>query len=70
MKLEAGWGLIFVGSLNFVGLFYNGTTGQLKCFNITDEFVECADPTGCGIGPASLSWDFQVCLLMLTVGNH
>ena len=42
------------------GLFYNGTTGHLSCFNITSEFIECADPTGCGTGPASLSWDYQV----------
>ena len=42
------------------GLFYNGTTGHLTCFNITSEFIECADPTGCGTGPASLSWDYQV----------
>eukprot|EP00731_Ephydatia_muelleri_P033891 Em0041g4a len=43
------------------GLFYNGTGGTLKCFNITDEFIECADPTGCGLGPDSLSWDYQAC---------
>ena len=45
------------------GLFYNGTTGQLACFNTTEEFIECADPTGCGTGPDSLAWDYQVCLL-------
>ena len=43
------------------GLFYNGTTGKLTCFNITEEYVECSDATGCGTGPAALSWDFQVC---------
>ena len=42
------------------GLFYNGTTGQLPCFNTTEEFIECADPTGCGTGPAALAWDYQV----------
>ena len=45
------------------GLFYNGTTGQLTCFNTTKEFIECADPTGCGTGPDSLAWDYQVCFL-------
>ena len=28
------------------GLFYNGTSGQKKCFKIYDDFIECADPTG------------------------
>ena len=46
--------------LFYTGLFYNGTTGQLTCFNTTEEFIECADPTGCGIGPDSLAWDYQV----------
>jgi dipeptidyl-peptidase-2 len=43
------------------GLFYNGTSGTLTCFNITDEFVECADQTGCGTGPAGWAWDYQAC---------
>ena len=43
-----------------VGLFYNGTGGSLTCYDITQEFIECADPTGCGLGGDSLSWDFQV----------
>jgi dipeptidyl-peptidase-2 len=52
------------GLAQAAGLFYNGTTGHLSCFNITSEFVECADPTGCGTGPASFSWDFQACTEM------
>ena len=47
------------------GLFYNGTTGQLSCFNTTEEFIECADPTGCGTGPAALAWDYQVCTYIM-----
>ena len=43
-----------------VGLFYNGTNGSLTCYDIAKEFIECADPTGCGLGSDSLSWDFQV----------
>ena len=46
--------------LYFIGLFYNGTDGTLSCYDIDNEFVECADPTGCGTGSASLSWDYQV----------
>ena len=48
------------GLAKAAGLFYNGTDGQLKCFDIFAEFVECADQTGCGTGPAALAWDFQV----------
>lgn len=52
------------GLAKAAGLFYNGTTGALTCYNITEEYVECADPTGCGTGPAALSWDFQACTEM------
>jgi len=43
------------------GLFYNGTTGTLACFNITDEYVECADQTGCGLNSDGQAWDYQSC---------
>ena len=44
----------------FEGLFYNGTGGNLTCYDIEEEFIECADPTGCGVGPDAMAWDFQV----------
>ncbi|XP_064616053.1 dipeptidyl peptidase 2-like [Liolophura sinensis] len=43
------------------GVLYNGTTGQLKCFDIKAEFVDCADPSGCGTGPNGMAWDYQAC---------
>ena len=46
--------------LDVLGLFYNGTNGQLTCFDTEKEFIECADPTGCGLGPAAEAWDYQV----------
>jgi len=36
--------------------------GDVKCHNAYAEYVECADPTGCGLGPDSLAWDYQVCV--------
>ncbi|XP_077986758.1 dipeptidyl peptidase 2-like [Glandiceps talaboti] len=49
------------GLAKAAGLYYNGTQGTLKCYDIETEFVECADPTGCGLGSASLAWDYQAC---------
>merc|ERR1719384_759620 len=44
------------------GLFYNASNDNaLKCFNITAEFIECADQTGCGLGTDATAWDYQMC---------
>ncbi|XP_063685049.1 dipeptidyl peptidase 2-like [Bolinopsis microptera] len=43
------------------GLLYNGTDGTKSCFNIYEDFIECADITGCGTGPEAKAWDFQCC---------
>ena len=48
------------GLAKAAGLFYNGTDGTLQCFDIFTQFVECADQTGCGVGPDSKAWDYQV----------
>lgn len=41
------------------GIVYN-STGDLTCFDLYTLYVECADPTGCGLGFNSLAWDYQV----------
>lgn len=40
------------------GMYYNGSNG---CFDIYADFVECADKTGCGTGPAGIAWDYLAC---------
>jgi len=45
-----------------IGVWYNGT--NIPCFNITAEFFQCADASGCGGSrddPSALSWDYQAC---------
>ena len=41
-------------------LVYNGTNGTLTCLDPDTENIECAYLTGCGLGPDSLAWDYQV----------
>jgi len=51
------------------GIFYNGTDGSLPCYDIYTEFVFCADQTGCGTGPDSISWDYQCCSNLIFFPN-
>jgi len=57
------------GLAQAAGLFYNGTGGTLSCFDIETEFIECADQTGCGTGPAGQAWDYQACTEIIYFPN-
>lgn len=48
---------------NVINMLYGGS----KCRNMYELFVECADQTGCGLGNAAISWDYQMCTDMTIV---
>ncbi|CAH3116692.1 unnamed protein product [Pocillopora meandrina] len=59
------------GLTEVTALVYNSTNGTLTCLDPDTEYIECADPTGCGLGPDSLAWDYQVCTeLSLPAGSN
>ncbi|CAK9101549.1 Dipeptidyl peptidase 2 (Dipeptidyl aminopeptidase II) (Dipeptidyl peptidase 7) (Dipeptidyl peptidase II) (DPP II) (Quiescent cell proline dipeptidase) [Durusdinium trenchii] len=47
------------GLADAVSLLYHQP--NQTCFDMYTIFVECADQTGCGTGPASRAWDYQMC---------
>lgn len=49
---------------NLAGILYNDTK---PCFDIYAQFIECADPTSCGLGNDAMSWDYQACTELNTV---
>nr|XP_002127477.1 dipeptidyl peptidase 2 [Ciona intestinalis] len=56
------------GMLEATSLLYNGT-GDKDCFDIYEEYIECSDPTGCSLGLAARSWDYQGCTEIVLPGG-
>ncbi|OQV22401.1 Dipeptidyl peptidase 2 [Hypsibius exemplaris] len=54
------------GLAQAASLFYTNTQ---KCYDIWSEFVDCADPTGCGTGNDATAWDYQACTQMTLSGG-
>jgi len=53
------------GLAQAVGVYYNSTGTNLPCYDIYNEFIFCADQSGCGSGPEAESWDYQCCTELL-----
>ncbi|CAI9738467.1 dipeptidyl peptidase 2-like [Octopus vulgaris] len=52
---------VLKGLVDVTMMFYNASSKPFQCFDVEKAFIPCADPTGCGVGPASVAWDFQLC---------
>lgn len=70
-KMMASASYKLQGLAEVTAMVYNGTNGTLPCLDPDSEYIECADPTGCGLGPDSRAWDYQACTeLALPAGSN
>lgn len=66
LKNETKQGVdILTAIKDLAGVLYNDS--QSDCFDIYAQFIECADPTSCGLGNDAKAWDYQVCTELNTV---
>ncbi|XP_021378734.1 dipeptidyl peptidase 2-like [Mizuhopecten yessoensis] len=60
---------VILGLAKAADILYNSI--PVKCHDIFKEYVECADPSGCGQGPDSIAWDYQACTeVHLSAGSN
>jgi len=61
------------GLAEISSLYYKGvgvaTSNSSTCSDMFTQYVECSDPTGCGLGNDAIAWDYQACTEIVLPGG-